>query len=204
MGIDIHATWAGMTDEEREAQITGFSVAHGHVGYLREAYHGKPYATYELVPESWDHDLFIEASDDDPNYEGVEIKAIELFRRLPRTIIAALIREATLYKDGTARDLLMRVGIEPKSPEQSHPGHIKVESKEEVDTAVRQALLGIVPDMKNPASGHLPAPSGAITRDWLDEVIESVPAVASLINFVHLVVSKENETMKPVRIYNSF
>jgi hypothetical protein len=33
MGIDIYARWNGMTEPERAAQITGFSVEHGHVGY---------------------------------------------------------------------------------------------------------------------------------------------------------------------------
>jgi hypothetical protein len=32
----------------------GFSVEHGHLGYLREAYHGEPYATRVLVPESFE------------------------------------------------------------------------------------------------------------------------------------------------------
>jgi hypothetical protein len=33
MGIDICAEWDGMTAAERKAQITGFSVEHGYVGY---------------------------------------------------------------------------------------------------------------------------------------------------------------------------
>jgi len=41
--------WNGQTKAEIEAQYTGFSVVHGHVGYLREAYHGAPYATEYLV-----------------------------------------------------------------------------------------------------------------------------------------------------------
>jgi hypothetical protein len=45
MGIDIYMRWKGQTDEETQAQFVGFSVVHGHVGYLREAYHGAPYAT---------------------------------------------------------------------------------------------------------------------------------------------------------------
>jgi len=35
MGVDVYLTWDGQTEEEREAQFTGFSIAHGHVGYLR-------------------------------------------------------------------------------------------------------------------------------------------------------------------------
>ena len=38
------------------AKITGFSTGHGHVGYLREAYHGGPYATKVMFPESWESD----------------------------------------------------------------------------------------------------------------------------------------------------
>ena len=54
MGIDIYAQWDGMTAQEEAAQVTGFSIEHGHVGYLREAYHGEPYATKVLVPEAFE------------------------------------------------------------------------------------------------------------------------------------------------------
>jgi hypothetical protein len=40
MGVDIYAEWNGMSDADKRAQVTGFSVEHGHVGYLREAYAG--------------------------------------------------------------------------------------------------------------------------------------------------------------------
>src|ERR1051326_1589275 len=51
MGIDIYAQWHGQTKEEETAQITGFSTVRGHVGYLRESYHGEPYATKHLCAE---------------------------------------------------------------------------------------------------------------------------------------------------------
>ena len=54
MGIDIYARWHGMTDREEEAQITGFSTVDGDVGYLREAYHGEPYATRFLFREAFE------------------------------------------------------------------------------------------------------------------------------------------------------
>lgn len=57
MGIDVYMRWRDQTQEEREAQYTGFSIMHGHVGYLREAYHGDPYATKVMFPECWDDDL---------------------------------------------------------------------------------------------------------------------------------------------------
>lgn len=39
LGVDIYMRWDGMTDEEREAQFTGFVNA-GKAGYLRGAYFG--------------------------------------------------------------------------------------------------------------------------------------------------------------------
>ena len=65
-----------MTAEEERAQIDCFSVVHGHVGYLREAYHGEPYATRVLVPEAFETG---EAS----------IRASLLRERLPAALSAA-------------------------------------------------------------------------------------------------------------------
>jgi hypothetical protein len=84
MGIDIYASWRGMTPEESSAQITGFDATAGRVGYLREAYHGEPYATMVLVPEAFDNG---EAS----------IRATLLRERLPAALAAAEERERTVY-----------------------------------------------------------------------------------------------------------
>lgn len=89
MGIDVYLKWKGQTTAEEEAQYTGFSVQHGHVGYLREAYHGEPYATKVLVPEGW-------GPDSDEN--GVPIAAATLRKRLPATLKAAEERERKVYK----------------------------------------------------------------------------------------------------------
>ncbi len=63
MGIDIYLRWESMTEAERDAQQLGFSVVHGHVGYLREAFHGAPYATHVLMPEAFAvHRLSVEAA----------------------------------------------------------------------------------------------------------------------------------------------
>jgi hypothetical protein len=52
MGIDIYARWDTQTSEEEEAQYKAvFSSEAGHIGYLREAYHGEPYATHCLGGE---------------------------------------------------------------------------------------------------------------------------------------------------------
>lgn len=86
MGIDIYASWPGQTEAEQAAQITGFSAVHGHVGYLREAYHGEPYATRHLVPEAFE-----------AGREGVEIPARILRARLPETLEIAKERERAIY-----------------------------------------------------------------------------------------------------------
>ena len=84
MGIDIYATWAGMTPQERALQYTGFSVINGEVGYLREAYHGKPYATQVLVPEAFkwtntDYDPSCECENDTvPTEVRVGERSVEL------------------------------------------------------------------------------------------------------------------------------
>jgi hypothetical protein len=56
MGIGIFARWRGMTSAQADAQIAGFSIKAGNVGYLREAYHGEPYATRLLVLEAFEAD----------------------------------------------------------------------------------------------------------------------------------------------------
>ncbi|MBI4289120.1 MAG: hypothetical protein HY671_11935, partial [Chloroflexi bacterium] len=87
MGIDIYAEWKGRTKEEEAAQLTGYSVKHGHVGYLRESYHGEPYATRHLVAEAFE----------DPECLA-KIPAAVLRERLPETIRLAKKRLRVVYK----------------------------------------------------------------------------------------------------------
>ena len=54
MGIDIYLKWDGMTEEDQQKQYTGMSTISGEVGYLREAYHGGPYATKILCREAFE------------------------------------------------------------------------------------------------------------------------------------------------------
>jgi len=54
MGIDIYLEWEGQTLTERQKMCTGFSTTSGEVGYLREAYHGGPYATQILLREAFE------------------------------------------------------------------------------------------------------------------------------------------------------
>ena len=86
MGIDIYARWRGQSEEEKAAQITGFDVTKGGVGYLREAYHGEPYATHHLLPEAF------ESADG-----SARIPAAVLRERLPGTLELAMKREILVY-----------------------------------------------------------------------------------------------------------
>lgn len=55
MGIDIYLEWDGKEEDESVEQgAVGFNTTAGHVGYLREAYHGGPYATKILVREAFE------------------------------------------------------------------------------------------------------------------------------------------------------
>ena len=87
MGFDVYMRWKGQTETERARQYTGYSIVHGHVGYLREAYHGEPYATHILVPEAFDG-------------EGeTPIPAAVLRERLPAALEACASRHRTVYQD---------------------------------------------------------------------------------------------------------
>ena len=88
MGIDIYARWRNQTDGERESQITGFDVLKGHVGYLREAYHGDPYATRHFVSEAFN---------DESNQAQIEAKTLR--DRLPQTLSLIRTRERDLYQE---------------------------------------------------------------------------------------------------------
>jgi len=79
----VYAHWKGMTLADERAQITGHSVVHGHVGYLREAYDGEPYALEYLVPEAFERDA--------------DIPATLLRARLAQVLRIAAKRQATVY-----------------------------------------------------------------------------------------------------------
>ena len=93
MGIDIYMRWDGMTEEDRDKQITGFDATKGDVGYLREASHGQIFATQYLVKEA-----FEEGADE------VHIPAKELRKRLPLTKEIVIQRFRDVYKEEIEED----------------------------------------------------------------------------------------------------
>jgi hypothetical protein len=57
MGIDIYLEWDGQQEERAQRKSekpVWTSNREGHVGYLREAYHGGPYATKMFVREAFE------------------------------------------------------------------------------------------------------------------------------------------------------
>ena len=118
MGIDIYMHWDDMTDDEVRAQFTGFDTTAGNVGYLREAYHGGPYATETLVPEAfeWTEEIGnlmscakmagTELPDDllDLLSRGVPMSAEKLQNRLGSTILRARERIDKLYPEMSPED----------------------------------------------------------------------------------------------------
>jgi hypothetical protein len=102
MGIDIFATWKGQTKQEQKQQHDNiFSIDAGGRGYLREAYHGGPYATKVLLPELWQDNI-------DP-MEGVPIPAHMLRERLGPTLSAALMRQTKVYQESADSDVTRQV-----------------------------------------------------------------------------------------------
>lgn len=86
MGIDIYARWKGQTqDEHSKQESVWLSTRAGSRGYLREAYHGGPYATRFLCAEAFEKGQ-------------AEIPASVLRERLPQTLVLAEERARTLYK----------------------------------------------------------------------------------------------------------
>lgn len=113
MGIDIYMTWDDMTADDVENQFTGFDTTAGDVGYLREAYHGGPYATEVLVPEAFTwtekYGELMETAEmagqalppllSDMLTRGVPMSAEVLEDRLQAAMDACRARYAALYPD---------------------------------------------------------------------------------------------------------
>jgi hypothetical protein len=93
MGIDIYARYHGQSTDERASQVTEFlSATAGNVGYLREAYHGEPYATRYLV-----HEAFTTGQADIPD--------ATLRGRLPEALRLTGIREREIYHETDPKEI---------------------------------------------------------------------------------------------------
>ena len=86
MGIQIFAGWKGQTEAEVMAQYASAFCGDGRIGYLREAYHGEPYATKYLCREAFESPT-----------GRAKISATTLKERLPETLLLAEERAREVY-----------------------------------------------------------------------------------------------------------
>jgi hypothetical protein len=142
MGIDIYASWRGQTDDERAVQMTGFSIEHGHAGYLREAYHGSPYVTKYLVAESFESKT-----------SEAAIPARLLRERLPAAILLSMYRECKVYGNGDPAVISLDNGadallkslaniFENEIHDVSHQAFVSALTPESLETAKRLIEAG--------------------------------------------------------------
>lgn len=173
MGIDVYMTWDKQTKQEKEAQYTGFDVTAGNVGYLREAYHGGPYATPVLINREWDQQ---------PE-GGFPIPAAELRKRLPETVLTALYRDYAVY--GERLD---------------NPAEIHLDKDGDLLTALAGALADAATVGKRQQETFTPNDEQLRA---VKELIATrkLPAVAlAFVDFVELAEKIEAKTGKPVRV----
>lgn len=175
MGIDVYLNWDGQNDEEKRAQYTGYRTDAGNVGYLREAYHGGPYATRVLIPEGWD-----DAVEDDP-----QLPAAVLRERLPATVMTAIYRHYSIYEQGV------------------DPSVIKGDDDGDLITAIKDIFLSKLSNgdeadiAKSFNDEQLRQTSALIAQRGL-------PAYAlAFVDFVLLAERKEAQTGKPCRVHVS-
>lgn len=86
MGIDIYARWNGQTEADESTQFESALSSDGSIGYLREAYHGEPYATTFLFREAFESKT-----------ASAPIRASVLRERLPEALRLAETRERKIY-----------------------------------------------------------------------------------------------------------
>jgi hypothetical protein len=79
MGLDVYLIWDGQTEEEKEAQFTGFSIGDGHNGYLRVSYNPRMQTEHDVMCE-----LFDMPDTDEPvtvNFLGIINKAYDIVQK---------------------------------------------------------------------------------------------------------------------------
>jgi hypothetical protein len=109
LGIDVYLSWEGITPEEQEKQLQGFDTTIGQTGYLREAYHGEPYATKTLMPEAFEEDKWVKSKTQKDKFgdyiEGARLASDLLIGRLPNAIAAVILRLKVVYNSDLYQSL---------------------------------------------------------------------------------------------------
>jgi hypothetical protein len=142
-------------------------------------------------------------------HEGAEIPADVMAQRLPRAIIAALYRQAEVYRNKAARDALNALGIEPGLP----PVRLHEFEADDADSSEALILEAASAELEEAATvreaGGLPADivvadGVEVGPNWWRDVARDSPAVRSLVAFVALCSTHEKKTGRPCRIVASY
>ena len=187
MGIDMYMRWKGMDSSDTDAQFA--LEGGGSVGYLRESYHGGPYATQIIAPECWSGE------------QEQRIPAKTLASRAPHAVVAALIRDATIYHDQLSRDILCEVGIEPDAPRPERGGQV-VTIDDDLDHHLGDFIATLFGAAREQVA--VPHPSLEQAARLFDLIIERKPHAGHVLAFIALAVKKEQETGEPVTIISSY
>lgn len=190
MGIDIYLEWEGKNKQAKDDQMSiGFSPTSGHVGYLREAYHGGPYATQILVKEAFE-------SDDC----RAEIPAAVMRERLTNAAPAA-----EGCNGGHAMTALMSKllgGVMAGEDISKDPNQFLAKLQAEINE--NSAALEI-PDSLTPAMSVEAAARERCLRLYPEAGSEHAEdVVQSFRDFVALAERRERETGKPCTVYASY
>ena len=70
MGLDIYLNWDGKTEEEQQAQLTGFDTTKGNVGYLRAAYWNSE--SLKIFRALWPYESGFDYDEDGAPYDFID------------------------------------------------------------------------------------------------------------------------------------
>lgn len=181
MGIDVYLNWPKQTKADKENQYTGYKIDQGKVGYLREAYHGGPYATRVLIPEGWDDDI-------ERGKGGVPIPAATLRERMPQTVLTAIYRNHIVYEQG------------------SDPSLIDLSKDADVATVLANLITSFKPKFSKGDEVDIAKHFNVEQVRAITEVISkrALPDYAlAFVDFVELAEAKEKQTGKSCSVYVS-
>jgi hypothetical protein len=190
MGIDIFLRWNKMSNAAKQKQYSsGFSTTAGAVGYLREAYHGGPYATQIFFREAFEAEN-----------QKAKIPAAVMRERLDGVTEPA--RGCDLGHH-TAQIFKKLVNAETISGEQT-PDEIVKEVAKRVGTELTEYGAESAPPVTRPMTGREAIYLRCLKlypdqgKEYADNVVKSFEA------FIELAEKWEKKTGKPCTVIASY
>lgn len=183
MGIDVYLHWKKQSKKDAKKQITGWKIDKGDVGYLREAYHGGPYATRVLAPEGWDDKI-------DQGEYGVPIPAATLRERLPAVVLTAIYRNHIVYEQG-------------HDPSEVHIADDKEAAAGDILTLVKGTFAKMSDGKEEAAIARAPSPEQIRAAQELIAKRALPDYALAFVDFVDLAEKHEKRTGEPCGVYVS-